>query len=406
MPKLLQINSTCNVGSTGKIAEGIGRLAIEAGWDSIIAYGRSYSPSKSQIIKIGSSISVYNHILVSRIFDKHGLGSIGATERFIKLIDTKLKPDIIHLHNIHGYYLNYSILFQYLRSRNIPIVWTMHDCWPFTGHCAYFDRVSCCKWEIMCENCPQLLAYPRSWGRDNSKYNFLSKKSSFLLHDRMFVVPVSYWLDSLLKKSFLKNIPRRVIHNGIDIKLFSPNSDLSFIEKYNLQGKNIILGVASPWSERKGLGDFFKLRELLPVHQYAIVLVGLSPSQIRDLPQGIVGIQRTSSIKELANIYSSASVFVNTTYEENYPTVNLEAISCGTPVITYNTGGSPESVTSDTGFVIKQGDIKALVNAIKYISQKGKLFYSLKCRSYAEANFDQSKCFEQYIDLYNELLIK
>lgn len=149
---------------------------------------------------------------------------------------------------------------------------------------------------------------------------------------------------------------------------------MSFIEKYNLQGKNIILGVASPWSERKGLGDFFKLRELLPVHQYAIVLVGLSPSQIRDLPQGIVGIQRTSSIKELANIYSSASVFVNTTYEENYPTVNLEAISCGTPVITYNTGGSPESVTSHTGFVIKQGDIKALVNAIKYISQKGNYF--------------------------------
>lgn len=406
MPTLLQINSTCNVGSTGKIAEGIGRLAIDAGWNSIIAYGRSYSPSKSHIIKIGSKFSIYHHIFISRMFDRHGLGSVYATKQFIKLIDTEITPDIIHLHNIHGYYLNYAILFQYLRSRNIPVIWTMHDCWPFTGHCAYFDRVGCCKWKIMCEDCPQLSSYPRSWGRDNSKNNYSLKKSSFLLNDRMIIVPVSYWLDSLLDRSFFKDIPRRVIHNGIDTKSFRPNSDSSFIRKYNLQEKSIVLGVASPWSERKGLNDFLQLRAILPVHQYAIVLVGLSQTQIKDLPQGVVGIQRTSSVEDLANIYSSASVFVNTTYEENYPTVNLEAISCGTPVITYNTGGSPESITSHTGLVVKQGDINALANAIEYISQKGKSFYSSKCRSYAESNFDQKRCFEQYIDLYNALLVK
>ncbi len=402
MPKLLQINSTANWGSTGRIAEQIGERAIAAGWESYIAYGRNAQPSKSQLIKIGSRIGVLWHVLMSRLFDCHGLASRFATKRLIKQIKA-INPDIIHLHNIHGYYLNYRMLFEYLQTISTPIVWTLHDCWSFTGHCAYFDALGCDRWKTGCHHCPGLRTYPKAKFADNSKGNYELKKRLFTsLANRITLVPVSGWLGEFVEESFLADCGVRVIRNGIDIGTFAPQSDV--VKREGLNGRKIILGVAATWSARKGLSDFLKLRQMLPMDKYAIVLIGLDEEQLASLPEGVVGFRRTQCARELTEWYSVADVFLNPTYEDNYPTTNLEAIACGTPVVTYRTGGSPESITEQTGIVLEQGDLEAVRTAIETICSNGKAPYAEACRKYAEQHFDKDKCFEQYIGLYNEII--
>lgn len=394
MPKLLQINSTANWGSTGKIAEQIGALAISHGWDSYIAYGRYANPSRSKTIKVGSKISQFLHLITSRIFDNHGLASRIATKALVKQIK-KLSPDIIHLHNIHGYYLNYKILFEYLNTTQIPVVWTLHDCWPFTGHCAHFVEADCTKWLTQCEKCPLIGQYPKAF-TDNSKQNFQLKKKLFSrIPDRLIIVSVSQWLKSYVNASFLKACKTMTIYNGVDIDVFCPSLKTST--------DKIVLGVSSIWSESKGLNDFIILRDILP-SDIQIILVGLSSKQIMSLPKGIIGIERTNNLSELAQLYSSADVFVNPTYADTFPTVNLEALACGTPVITYNTGGSPEAITPETGIVVEQGNTEKLKTAIISILSKGKKEYSSACRERAEMYFGKGWCFEKYISLYYELL--
>lgn len=395
MPKLLQINSTANWGSTGKIAEQIGMLAMQQGWESYIAYGRSANPSKSKLIKVGSKLSTYWHVLESRLFDNHGLASRIATRKLIKKIKA-INPDIIHLHNIHGYYINYKLLFNYLNSIKTPVIWTLHDCWTFTGHCAHFIDAECYKWKEGCTNCPKHKGYPSAY-TDYSNRNYTLKKQLFTHKEDIFISPASKWLSDFVGESYLKNINRRVFHNGINLNIFKPS-------KYKHTDKIKIIGVSSVWSKAKGLDDFYKLRVLLDPSKYDITLVGLNQEQKDNLPRGIDGILRTNSAAELAELYSSANVFINPTYADTFPTTNLEALACGTPVITYRTGGSPESITSKTGFVVEQGDINGIIEAIKKIEERGKVYYSDACRKYAEDNFDKDKCFAKYIDLYNELL--
>ena len=399
MATLLQINSTANWGSTGKIAEQIGECAMAHGWGSYIAYGRCANPSRSHLIRIGSKASQAWHLIISRLFDRQGLGSKRATKQLIKQIE-RIQPDIIHLHNIHGYYINYKVLFDYLNNIGIPVVWTMHDCWPFTGRCAYFDTVQCTRWQSGCGECPALKLYPKT-KRDTSAENFELKRKLFTAKQQLVLVPVSNWLEGLVGQSMLRECRCQTIHNGIDIESFKPTTINSL---RGVSDKHLILGVAAQWEARKGLEEFYKLRDRLDIDTYDIALIGLSDEQIAALPAGITGIRRTQNVGELAAYYTRASVFVNPTYSDNYPTTNLEAMACGTPVITYRTGGSPEAICPKSGIIVEQGDITALKDAIEEICANGKEYYSDACRKRAEEHFDKNKCFMQYINLYNSLL--
>lgn len=399
--KLLQINVTANWGSHGKIAESIGQLAMANGWESAIAYGRMKNDSQSELKKIGTEKEVTIHGIATRLLDYHGLMSSQATKKFVHWA-SKFSPDIIHLHNIHGYYINYQILFDFLKKWGRPVVWTLHDCWPFTGHCAYYTFNGCSKWQDICTKCPGLNTYPKSlW--DGSKRNYFLKKKSFLGMDNLTLVPVSNWLKSELKKSILKDYPSTVIHNGIDTNVFRPSTNIDHVkQKYKFENKKILLGVASIWEKRKGLDEFVKLRKLLP-NNYQIILVGLTCNQISVLPDGITGINRTNDTQELVDLYTAADLFLNPTLEDNFPTTNLEALSCGTPIITYNTGGSPEAIDSKTGMVIDYKDISSFAQGI-VDSIENNLFSPTDCRERALALFNKDICFQSYLNLYEKIL--
>ena len=310
-----------------------------------------------------------------------------------------MQPDIIHLHNIHGYYLNYKVLFNYLKTTDIPVVWTLHDCWAFTGHCAHFVEADCSKWMSQCSECPLKHSYPKSFA-DRSKKNHLLKRSLFSgLGDQLTIVTVSSWLKHYVERSFLNSSRVLNIYNGIDLDVFRPQKVSSKIKTT----KRVVLGVSSVWNDSKGLGDFIKLRNLLSP-DIVIYLVGLSNDSVINLPEGIECIERTDDVEELAGIYSRADVFVNPTYADTFPTVNLEALACGTPVVSYNTGGSSESLSSSTGMVVDQGCVEDLAYAVNTILANGKEYYSRSCRERAESLFDNGKCFARYIDLYKELL--
>lgn len=395
MGNLLQINVTANSGSHGKIAEEIGQLAMRKGWRSVIAYGRSANPSQSELIRIGGDFDIYEHAIESYLFDNHGLASRCATKRFIQQIK-EINPDIIHLHNIHGYYINYRLLFEYLNTTNIPVVWTLHDCWCFTGHCTHFEYDNCFKWTSGCSKCEHKKVYPQSLFLEKSDRNYSKKKKSFTSLTNLTLVPVSEWLGKYLRSSFMKEQKIRVIHNGIDLNIFRPfnrKKDKDLIE---------VLGVANNWRMRKGLPDFIELRKLLP-EQFRITLIGLSNKEISRLPAGIRGINRTTSVEELVSFYNKADILVNPTYEDNYPTVNLEAMACGTPVLTYETGGSPEAISPETGWVVKQGDISAVAKIVKDLPEDNYIMRK-NCRRRAEEQFDKDLCFEKYLSLYEELL--
>lgn len=397
--KLMLINTSVNSGSTGRIAEEIGQTAIYNGYESYFAYGRLARESKCKLIKIGKKLNVRLHGIESRLFDNHGFSSRIATKRFIKEIE-KIKPDIINIHNLHGYYINVKILFEYLNKTNIPIVWTFHDCWPFTGHCSYFDRYNCTKWETECHSCPNKHGYPSSLLLSRAKRNFNKKRKLFSNYKKTTIVTPSNWLSDITKQSFFKGKNIVTINNGTDLttfKIVNGNKRHSL----NLQNKKIVLGVASIWDKRKGFDDFIRLNELLS-DDYKIILVGLNKKQIESLPENIIGIERTESVHELAELYSMADVFVNPTYSDNFPTTNIEALACGTPVITYKTGGSPEAIDEMTGVVVEQGNINKLKEAIESVA-KDKAMYTGKCRERAVNLYNKQDRFNDYINLFNSL---
>ncbi len=395
--KVFQINSVLN-GSTGKIARGIYEIAKQNGTEGRIAYSRGPVIENPDFIKFGSAFGVYLHGFLARIFDSSGLHSRFATRKLIKEID-KFNPDIIHLHNLHGYYLNYKALLRYIKTKKIKTVWTLHDCWGFTGHCAYFDMAGCDKWKDCCYKCPNKQAYPQSLVFDNSKKNHKIKKELLGDLDLLTVVAPSKWLAETAKQSFLSKFDIQVIYNGINLDLFKPTPS-NFKEKHNLKDKKIILGVAGVWEPRKGFDDFIQLRKQLD-DNYVIVLVGLSAEQISLLPEGIIGITRTESPEELAGIYTQADVFVNPTKEETMGLVNIEALACGTPVITYNTGGSPECIDETCGAVVPKGDVSKLTEKVTDESFLN-TFTEKNCIAFSK-NFCESLKYEEYIDLYKNL---
>lgn len=390
MPTLLQINATANWGSTGKIAEAIGKSAISSGWDNYIAYGRYCNPSISKLIKVGTRLDTYAHYLYDRLFDMEGRSSICATHALIKKI-IAIKPDVVQLHNIHDHYLNYPLLFEYLNETDIKVVWTFHDCWAFTGHCYHFIQQNCMKWKAECARCIN-----RNKFIDRSKENFILKKSLFTANKNLTVVPCSEWMASFVKSSFFKDKRIQVIYNGVDLHTFRVMPEVR--KKDN---RFHIIAVSNVWLPYKGIYDIFKLRKELS-DEYEITIVGLSKDQMKELPSGIRGIQRTQNVKELVCLYNESNVLINPTYADTFPTVNLEALACGIPVITYDTGGSPEAIDEETGVVVKQGNIDALTAAIVHMKEYP--LNTMACRKRAAQYFDNEKSFMEYITLYESLM--
>lgn len=404
MPKLIQIHAEGDAGSGGGIAENIGKMVIKNGWDSYIVIGRNIRKSDSKLIIIGNIFSQFYHLLLSRIFDLHALGSKHATKKLIKKI-RKINPDIIHLHSLHGYYINIKILFRYLKETNIPVIWTFHDCWPITGHCAHFDYVGCEKWKIECYHCPQKKKYPTSLFMDNSRKNYHLKKKIFTSVPTLVIVSVSNWLNNIVNYSFLKDFPRHVILNGIDTKLFIPRENDAIIKsKYKIDNCFLILGVASLWGKGKGLYDFFELSKRLKSDE-KIILVGLNKQQLKELPPniigvGLIGIAKSQCKEQLINLYSAADVYINLSVQETFGLTTVEALACGTPAIVYNATACPEIVDSETGIVVEKNNIDGLIEAISEIKKNGKKFYSHNCRNRVLKKFNQEDRLQEYFDLY------
>lgn len=372
MVRIVQINGGAK-GSTGKIMMGIADVARAQGHEvmcaSPITTTNRDAGEDCGYYRIGTFNSRRLNVALARITGFNGCFAWFETYKLLKKID-EFKPDIIHLHNLHDSYINLSMLFSYIKKHNVPTVWTLHDCWAFTGQCPHFTIVKCDKWKVGCHNCPQYKEYPASL-YDNTKKMWQLKKKWFTGVKNMTIVTPSEWLAGLARESYLKQYPIEVINNGIDLNVFKPTHS-NFRERYEIPAeKHIILGVSFAWGYRKGLDCFVEIAEKLG-EQYQIVLVGTDDEIDKNLPHNIISIHRTQNQKELAEVYSAADVFVMPTREENYPTVNMEAIACGTPVVTFDTGGSPEMLDDKTGIVVKANDIEATKKAIKDICEKKK----------------------------------
>ena len=399
---ILQINTALNWSATGKIAEQISSLAKSLGWDCYTAHGARYvlGNSVAKDISTDYRLNDYLDAATSMIGGRHGLGSQYVTRELVKKIDA-ISPDIIHLHNIHGYYLNYPILFRYLAQAKSKVVWTLHDCWPMTGHCTHFDEIGCEKWKTQCYDCPLLHSGYKSLFFDRSQSNYELKKKIFTSVSDMTIVTVSEWLKEKVEDSFLKKYPVRVVRNGIDLDVFKPVPSNLRKKLQIAEGKIVILGVASAWGKGKGLDEFC---ELSKNDNFQVVLIGVSDSIKKRLPDSIIAIKRTTDQKELAAYYTMADVYVNPTHCDSFPTVNLEALACGTPVVTYKTGGSPEAVDINTGIVVEKGDFRRLVDAISFVHSHNDKFTVAECRKRAEQCFDRNDRFMDYIDLYQSVL--
>ncbi len=411
MPKLVQINSAVNFSSTGKIVEQIGMKAQSQGWECYVAHSaRYYRETHLENISVESIFEENIHAGLTQLFDVHGYGSLLSTWRLTNELE-KIKPDIIHLHNIHGYYINYPILFRYLAKSDIPVVWTFHDCWPMTGHCVHYTDENCFKWkEGTCSNCPKKKSYPSAFFLDRSTQNFKNKRKYFTSLNNLTIVPVSYWLGSVVEQSFMGKYPVRVIQNGIDLDVFYPRLEKIDVirEKYSWKNKFVILGVATGWSEEVGLSTFYKLRESLD-YRFSIVMVGLTEKQKSELPKGITGILRTQNAEELAEIYSASDVLFNGSFQETFGLVTAEAIACGTPAIVYDSTACPEIVTDMTGRVVPVGDVSKVIDAIISLSElpfDHRQAMTNACINYAKAHFNKEEKYQEYINLYNSLISK
>jgi glycosyltransferase involved in cell wall biosynthesis len=399
--KLLQINPVVRLNtSTGRIMKEIGEIAQAAGWESYIAYSsaRDGVPQhSSHLIPVGNKLDLAVHAVATRLFDAHGLVSRRATKQLIRRIQ-EIDPDVIHIHNVHGYWLNYPLLCQYLRESGKPVIWTVHDCWLYTGHCYYYSAVRCNKWQTGCGHCPQKRAFPASWVFDRSARNWRDKQRALGSLERLTIVPVSDWIRQEMSRSFLSDKPFQVIHNGIDLDVFHPDTT----EAERPDG-TVILGVATLWHEQKGVRDFIDLAGRLHEGERLLLVGHMSEEQRAAFPAGVEFIERTENAARLAALYARATAFVNPTWQDNYPTVNLEAIACGTPVVTYRTGGSVEAVAEGTGFVVEQGDVQGLLDRVRELAAEDRQAVAERCRAHALQHFSKQERYQDYIRLYESL---
>jgi glycosyltransferase involved in cell wall biosynthesis len=392
--KVVQINATCGIGSTGKICVGISRVMTSQNIENYILCSRSNG------YPLGISCTNNHYIklqaLKSRILGNYGFNSHKSTRKMIQELE-RIQPDVVHLHNIHGHDCNLEILFSYFRQKKTKLVWTFHDCWAFTGYCPHFAMMNCQKWKTQCGQCVQRRWH--SWFFDRSRMLYRKKKDLFTGLDLTIITP-SQWLADEVGNSFLKDYPVFVINNGIDLDLFKPEPS-AFRIKYGLENKKIILGVSFGWDTRKGIDVFQELSNRLP-ENYQIVLVGTDSTVDKCLPENVISIHRTQDQKELAEIYSAADVFVNPTREENYPTVNMEALACGTPVLTFRTGGSPEMLDGTCGSVVECNDTDMLEKEIIRICTD--MPYAETACLRKARSFEQNERFKEYVRLYERVI--
>lgn len=395
MKKLVQINVTCN-GSTGRIMNQIQQTAENEGWEAYSFFGRG-KPANEKCIKIDTKIEILCHVFISRLLNMQGHCSILATYRLIKKIK-KINPNIVHLHNIHGYYINYKILLKFLAKSEIPVVWTLHDCWAFTGHCASYTSNKCNKWQENCQNCKNIKEYPKSYFEaKRSKKEFLLKEKLINDIDNItFTVPSS-WLRNETKKSFLKNKNIQIIHNFIDTSIFKPTVDYTIKDKYSIpKNKKIILGVASVWTQEKGIDYFKQLSNIINMKKEIIVMVGLTKKQIKSMPSNIIGIKKIENIEDLVKLYSISNVFFNPSIQETFSMVTLEALACGVPCIVMNSTATPELIkTKECGIIEQDFDLKKTYEDIQKIMEDKEI----KKRKEIASNYDKSYV-KQYINLY------
>lgn len=396
--KIAFLNTYCN-GSTGKIISSLKQICQRNGIEVLSIFSRGNVLSKDEhSIRCFNKVDFYLDGLFTRIFDNHGRNNRHNTKKIITLL-SDFKPDIIHIHNLHGYWINYKILFKYIRDNNIKVIWTLHDCWNFTGHCTHFDFIGCNKWKKKCSCCPQLKEYPASYGRDITYKNYNDKKQVFTSLEKAIVVVPSYWLKSKVQESFLSKYDIEVIHNGIDISIFKRLPDMEFRDNILKKGyTRIVLGVAATWNERKGLKDIIAIANKEP--KWFFVAIGDIPDKKDQITENnnVLFIKRTENVYDLVKWYSSADAFVNPTLEDTYPTTNLESIACGTPVITYPTGGSVEIIEQfGLGLITKQKNSESLHRAL----------HTLFSNPIPKRNFEYSlnadDKFSEYISLYNKL---
>ena len=402
--KIFQLNTFCGIKSTGRIATDIALLLEAEGHECRIGYGAGNVPKALErfAFRIGNPPERKWHGAIRKFFDAEGYGSHWGTLCLIRELK-RFQPDVIHFHNLHGCYLNFRLLFRYLHKNQIPVAWTLHDCWSMTGHCAYFEYANCGKWRQQCGKCPQLRSYPICFGLDGSRRNLRHKKKLFSGLPKVRLVTPSLWLKSYVEQSWLNEYPAQVIYNGVDLAVFSPAVDKEYLRmRYQISEKYIVLAVAAEWDERKGL------RYLLEAEKewgsdYRLVIIGLSAVQISTLPKSIIGIQSTENVTELVAWYSVADVFVNPTLEDNMPMVNLEALACGTPVAVFKTGGCPEAIDETCGKVVEKGNAAELAQAVMTLApQKQALIESCLHRA---CSFEAQTCYGQYLRLYKELLV-
>lgn len=393
---LIEINTT-NIGSTGKIMLGIAATARKEGMNVHICVAKSRTNARIEVdgrIFIGNRFSRNLHLMLNAITGFNGCFSFFSTLLFLNKVN-KLNPDVIHLHNLHNCYINLPLLFAYIKRKNLPVVWTLHDCWPMTGQCAYFTSENCKKWISGCYYCPQINVYPSSYV-DNTKRMWKLKKKWFTDVNNLTIVTPSNWLANLTRQSFLNKYPVKLVYNGIDTSIFKP-TESDFRKKSGISDNvYVLLGVALDWGRRKGIDVFVELAKRLG-NNYQIVLVGTNESIDEKLPSEIISIHRTQNQYELVKLYSMADLFLNPTREDNFPTTNIEALSCGTPVIMFNTGGSPESIDETCGCVVDCDDIDAFEKEIRIICETKP--YSAEACVKKARSFDMNDRFKEYVDI-------
>lgn len=390
--------NTYGNGSTGKIVDSLKKDLKQNEIEAVSYFSREYCATPETSKRFFSKIGFYFDAIMTRIFDNHGLNSVGNTRRIIRDLKS-FKPDIIHIHNLHGYWINYELLFKYLKKNNIKVVFTLHDCWSFTGHCTHFDYIGCEKWKTGCHSCTQSNLYPKSSVFDGSKRNYRRKRKAFTSLDsrKMIIVTPSEWLKSKVMESYLNKYECVVINNGIDTSVFKPTPS-NLREKYSLENKRVILAVASFWDEKKGLSFFVECAKKRP--EWSFVYIGKDKGLLNFESKNIIHIERTESQIELAKWYSVADVYINPTLEDTYPTTNLEALACGTPVVTFNTGGSPEAVIkTNYGFVVNNRDSDQLIDSIEKIMIKPKTFNE----NVIKETVDSVDFGKKYLSLYKKL---
>lgn len=407
---LVEINTVVN-NSTGRIMHDVQREADISGMETLSIVGRRHVYTDVPCVKYGNAVSFWIHVIWTTLTDRHGLEpilSVIYTGKMVRRI-REANPGIIHLHNIHGYYLHYPTLMKYLAYEyKGKIIWTFHDLWPITGHCAYYSAVNCDKWMTGCNHCPNKKRYPVSLGLDGSRKNYEIKKELFTSLSNLTITVPSEWMASQVKQSFMGKYPVEVIHNGIDTAVFDYNRlavDLDTessrcVGKTEWPDKKILLSVASIWDERKGLKDLVALSDKLS-DDYVMIIVGLSKHQISRLPKGVIGITRTENIEELVSLYSRVHIFINPSLEESFSLVTVEALSCGCPCIVLDTSAVAELVNDDNGVVLHSHKPEDYLDAIKSIENRGYTRESVRATA---LKYDNKYMLEGYMRLYGEVL--